>query len=70
MKKFYPIKLGETWLQKLQNGESFFRENPLKIAHGLNFTPKIIPTHNIIPSIMKIFRPSCQQQDMSSQDEQ
>ena len=36
-------KLGETGLQKLQNGESFFGENPLKIAHGLNFTPKIIP---------------------------
>ena len=42
-KKFTPSKLGETGHQKLQNDESFFRENPLKIAHGLNFAPKIIP---------------------------
>ena len=41
-KKFTPSKLGERGLQKLQNGEYFFRENPLKIAHGLNFAPKII----------------------------
>ena len=27
----------------MQNGESFLGEKPLKIAHGLNFTPKIIP---------------------------
>ena len=42
MKIFTPSKLGETWLQKMQNDESFFGEKPLKIAHGLNFTPKII----------------------------
>ena len=40
---FTPSKLGETRLQKLQNGRSFFRENPLKISHGINFAPKIIP---------------------------
>ena len=44
-KTFTPSKLGETGLQKLQNGESFFRENPLKISHGINFAPKIIPVH-------------------------
>ena len=27
----------------MQNGESFFEEKPLKIAHGLNLVPKIIP---------------------------
>ena len=42
-KKFTPSKLGETRLQKLQNGESFFAKKPLKIAHGLNFARKIIP---------------------------
>ena len=41
-KKFTPSKVGETGLQKMQNGESFFGEKPLKIAHGQNFTPKII----------------------------
>ena len=38
--------MGETGLQKLQNDKYFFRENPLKIAHGLNFAPKIIPDIN------------------------
>ena len=27
----------------MQNEESFFGKKPLKIAHGLNFAPKIIP---------------------------
>ena len=27
----------------MQNGKSFFGENPVKIAHGINFAPKIIP---------------------------
>ena len=43
LKRFIPSKLGETGLQKMQNGESFSGENPLKIAHGLKFAPKIIP---------------------------
>ena len=34
--------MGEIGLQKTQNGESFLGEKPLKIAHGLNFAPKII----------------------------
>ena len=42
-KNFTASKLGETGLQKMQNGESFLGEKPLKIAHGLNFAPKIIP---------------------------
>ena len=41
-KNFTPTKLGERGHPKLQNGKSFVRENPLKIAHELNFTPKII----------------------------
>ena len=28
----------------------FFRENPLKIAHGLNFAPKIIPDVDLVNS--------------------
>ena len=42
-KKFTLSKLGKTGLQKLQKGESLFGETPLKISHGLNFAPKIIP---------------------------
>ena len=42
-KKFTPSKLGKTELQKMQNGEYFFGEKLGKIAHGINFTPKIIP---------------------------
>jgi len=42
-KNFAASKLGETGLQKMQNGESFLGEKTLKIAHGLNFAPKIIP---------------------------
>ena len=41
-KTFTPSKLGKG-LQNLQNGKYCFGENPLKIAHGLNFAPKIIP---------------------------
>ena len=41
-KMFTPSKLGETGLQKMQNGEYFFGEEPLKIAHGIKFAPKII----------------------------
>ena len=37
-----PSKLGETGIQKMQNGKYFFGEKNLKIAHGLNFTPKMI----------------------------
>ena len=29
-------------LKKMQNGESFFGEKHGKIAHGINFAPKII----------------------------
>ena len=43
---FVPSKLDETGLQKMQNGESFFGEKPLKIAHGINFAPKIIPGYS------------------------
>ena len=42
-KNFTPSKLGETGLQKMQNGESFFGVKHGKIAKGLNFSPKIIP---------------------------
>ena len=41
VKIFTPSKLGETGLQKMQNGESFFGEKPLKIAHGLNSPLKL-----------------------------
>ena len=44
---FTPSKLGETGIHKMQNGESFFGEKHGKIAHGLNFTPKIIPGFKI-----------------------
>ena len=50
-KKFTPSKLGETGLQKMHNGESFFGEKPLKIAHGLNFAPKNIPDHVVSKSL-------------------
>ena len=46
-KTFTLSKLGERGLQKMQNGESFFGENPLKVAHGLNFAPKIIPDYKV-----------------------
>ena len=42
-KKFTPSKLGKIGLQKMQNGEFFFGEKHGKLAHGLNFAPKIIP---------------------------
>ena len=42
VKNFTPSKSGETGLQKLKNGESVFGETPLKIAHGINFAPKIV----------------------------
>ena len=51
VKKVYPTKLGEIGLQKLQNGESLFRENSIKIAHGINFAPKIIPAWEDTPNI-------------------
>ena len=41
-KHFTPSKLGETRLQKMKNGETFFGEKHGKIADGLNFAPKII----------------------------
>ena len=44
-KNFTPSKLGETGLQKMQNGKSFFGEKHGKIAHVLNFAPKIIPAY-------------------------
>ena len=43
MKTFTPSKLSEIGLQKMQNGKSLFGEKTLKIAHGINFAPKIIP---------------------------
>ena len=46
-KNFTPSKLGETGLQKMQNGESFFGEKHGKIAHGINFAPKIIPAWEV-----------------------
>ena len=42
-KTFTPSKLGETGLQKMQISESSFGEKHGKIAHGINFAPKIIP---------------------------
>ena len=42
-KNFTPSKLGETGLQKMQNGESFLREKHGKIAHSAKIRPKIIP---------------------------
>ena len=47
-KNFTPSKFGETGLQKMQNGEMFFREKHGKIAHGLNFAPKIIHAFDLI----------------------
>ena len=41
-KNFTPSKLGETGLQKMQNGEYVFGEKHGEIADGLNFAPKII----------------------------
>ena len=38
---FTPSKLGETWIQKMQNDKSFFEEKHGKISHGINFTPEI-----------------------------
>ena len=48
-KLFTPSKLGETRLQKMQNGKSFFGEKHGKIALGLNFAPKIIlDSHHVL----------------------
>ena len=38
-KKFTPSKLGETGLQKMQNGESFSGEKQGKIAHWAKICP-------------------------------
>jgi len=38
-KKFTPSKLGETGLQKMQNGECFLREKHGKIAHWAKIRP-------------------------------
>ena len=46
--------MGETKLQKMQNGEYFFAEKHGKIAHGINFAPKIIPGINALCSWKKI----------------
>ena len=35
----------------MKNGESFFGEKPLKIAHGINFAPKINPSWNNIRDV-------------------
>ena len=39
LKNFTPSKLGETRLQKMQNGESFFGEKHEKIAHWAKICP-------------------------------
>ena len=39
VKKFTPSKLGETWLKKMQNGESFLGEKHGKIAHWAKIRP-------------------------------
>ena len=52
-KRFTPSKLDETGLQKMQNDESFFGEKPLKIAHGLNFAPKIIPDCSVLFQLLE-----------------
>ena len=52
-KIFTPSKLGETGLQKMQNDKPFFGENPLKIAHGLNFAPKLIPKSKTMSKMQK-----------------
>ena len=55
VKKVYPIKIGETGLQKLQNDEFILGQKPLKIAHGLKFAPKIIPAKELLMPIPMIF---------------
>ena len=49
-KHFTPSKLGETGLQKMQNGEYFFGEKHGKISHGINLFPIIIPAKKVFLS--------------------
>ena len=58
-KRVYPVKIGWNRASKIAKWWIFFRENPLKIAHGINFAPKIIPkfvTHHQDLCVVSIWR--------------
>ena len=46
------MEFGRINLEKKEICESFFGKNGLKLAHGLNFTPKIFLGVYVVPSIL------------------